>query len=107
MHRLGRLTVATCFLLSIVLCGCRVSSPQRTLREGFSWIKPSFPYLNGTYQRQLQLQVPSPNVHDIQYYDAGYSSAPPEHVSGPPEHYYYGDSHSQEATHAVEAADAK
>lgn len=102
MQRLGQSIVLTVLLLQFTACGCRVSAPQRTLREGYRWIKPSFPYLNGTYQQQLQLQVPSPNVHDLNYYDGGYSSAPPEHVTGPPEHYYFGEPCADESATPAE-----
>ena len=38
-----------------LLTGCRVVTPQPTLRQGAHWFPPTFPYLSGRYQKQLQI----------------------------------------------------
>ena len=34
-------------LMLLVATGCRVTTPQCTLREGAAWFPPTFPYLHG------------------------------------------------------------
>lgn len=50
--------VAICTVFTVI-CGCRVTTPQPTLRDGACWFPPTFPYLHGRYQAPPS----SPNVH--------------------------------------------
>ena len=93
--------VATSLFLLIVIAGCRVTTPQPNLRTGACWYPPTFPLLRGTYQQQLQIQTPTPSVHDLEYHCAPASSNPIVYVSGAPDHYHGVPVSSAEASDAA------
>ena len=74
--------------LLLLITGCRVTTPQHDLRSGASWFPPRFPYLRGIYQQQLQIQTPTPSVHDLDYHNAAPSSNSVVFVTGAPDHYH-------------------
>ena len=86
--RVVQTRLAVCLVLALLFVGCRVSTPQKTLRTGARWCPPTFPLLRGTYKQKLNFSSGGPpSVHQMQYYNAPSSQTEIEYVTGPPEHY--------------------